>query len=558
MPTIKLNKERVLKLIGKKISDEELTQRIPYLGTDLEEVNLTEIVVEIFPNRPDLLSEEGFARALSSFLEINKGLKKYEAKKSNYKVVIEKEVSSIRPYTACAVIKNLELDEQKIEDLINIQEKLHITYGRNRKRCAIGIYPMEAIKFPIKYTALSPEKIKFVPLEKNKPMTAKEILEKHEKGKEYSHLLLGKEKYPVFIDSNKEILSMPPIINSEKTGKITTDTKDVFLECSGYEFHIVSKAVNMIVSAMTDMGGETYQVELNYPDKKINSPQLEPEEILVEKYYVEKYLGLILNNDELIKCLKKMGFDAEIQKTKIKVKIPPYRTDIIHSIDVVEDIAIGYGFDKIPINNKRAQTTSKESFKEKLKSKIKDILISHKFLETSTYALISLEKQKENPDKENDEEIVIIKNSISSEFNSLRKNMLISLLDVAELNKRYNYPQNYFEIGRVFKNNKNKDTGVEEKNILGIIMCSEYSGFTQAKQILDNILNSLNISYNLERNTNNYFIEGRTGNIIVQKENVGLIGELNPEIITKRGIIVPISYLELDFDKIEELIKEKI
>jgi len=158
MPTITLNKKRVLDLVGKKISDKELSDKIPYLGTDLETINKDSIIVEIFPNRPDLLSEEGFARALSSFLGIKSGLRKYLVEKSDYEVIVEKSVDSVRPFTACAVIKDLKLDKNKIENLINIQEKLHITYARNRKRCAIGIYPMETISWPITYKAKSPKK----------------------------------------------------------------------------------------------------------------------------------------------------------------------------------------------------------------------------------------------------------------------------------------------------------------------------------------------------------------------------------------------------------------
>jgi len=213
MPTITLNKKEFEKLVGKKLPIEKLKDRISLLGTDLESIENDEINLEIFPNRPDLLSEQGFARAFSSFIGVKTGLRDYKVKKSQEQVIIDPSVKDIRPFTACAIIKNLKLDNEKIIQIIQIQEKLHITYGRNRKKTAIGIYPFEKIKTPIYYKAESPSKIKFKPLDYPKELTGKQILSKHKAGREFAHLLKDYKKYPIFIDSNNNILSMPPIIN---------------------------------------------------------------------------------------------------------------------------------------------------------------------------------------------------------------------------------------------------------------------------------------------------------------------------------------------------------
>src|SRR3989338_1604354 len=255
MPTVNLNKKEVLKLLERKIYDEELKEKIPMLGTDLEEITKDEIKVEIFPNRPDLLSEQGLARALSSFLEIKTGLKQYTINKSDYQVIIKDSVSKVRPYTACAVIKNLKLNDEKIKQIIQIQEKLHTTYCRNRKKAAIGIYPLENIKLPITYEARKPKDILFQPLDFPGKMTGEQIVTRHKIGKEYGHLLKDKPLYPIFI-------------NSENTGRITEKTKDVFIEFSGFDFEVLSLGLNMIVTALADMGGEIYEMNLIYPDKK--------------------------------------------------------------------------------------------------------------------------------------------------------------------------------------------------------------------------------------------------------------------------------------------------
>jgi phenylalanyl-tRNA synthetase beta chain len=288
MPTVNLNRKEFERLVGKKLSLDKLKDRISMLGTDLEDITEKEIIVEVFPNRPDMLSEQGFARAFSSFIGVKKGLRKYEAKKSDYKLIVEDSVKNVRPYTACAVVKNLNFNDEKIKQVIQIQEKLHVGYGRNRKKCAIGIYPLEKIKFPIYYKALEPNKIKFRPLESSKEMNGYEILSKHPTGKEYGYLLQNKKKFPIFIDSNNKILSMPPIINSEDTGKITNKTKEVFIEVSGFDYSTINKCLTIIVCALADMKGVIYKIELNYNNKKIISPYLKPESMKININYVIK------------------------------------------------------------------------------------------------------------------------------------------------------------------------------------------------------------------------------------------------------------------------------
>src|SRR6056297_299288 len=207
MANIKFSRKLFEKEIGKL--DEKMQNKIALFGTTLESFNDEEIELEIFPNRPDLLSYSGFKRSFLCFLEKQKGIKKYKinSPKENYKVKVDSSVKEVRPYTACAIVKGLKLNEERIKEIIDLQEKLHNTVGRKRKKLAIGIYPLEKIKLPIIYKALEPDKIKFQPLESSREMTGLEILQKHPTGKDYASLLAGKSKFPVFMDSNKKILS---------------------------------------------------------------------------------------------------------------------------------------------------------------------------------------------------------------------------------------------------------------------------------------------------------------------------------------------------------------
>ena len=537
MPTVTLNKNQFEELAGKKLPLGELKNRISMLGTDLEKIEGNEIIVEVFPNRPDMLSEQGFARAFSSFIGVKKGLRKYNSRKSNYVVEIDKSVKSVRPETACAVVKNLNLDDEKIKSIIQIQEKLHVGYGRNRKKAAIGVYPLEKIKFPIKYLAKKPEEIKFKPLEMTQVLNGKEILELHPTGRDYKHLLENEKVYPIFIDANDNILSMPPIINSDDIGKVTEDTKEVFVECSGFDYKILSKCLNIIVTALADINGEIYSVEIK--DSKIKiSPDLNPKEEKLNIKYVNKMLGLELKENEIKSLLEKMGYDY----SNGKVLVPCYRTDILHQIDFVEDIAIAYGYENFKEEIPNVSTIGRESERSKFNKKISEILIGLGFLECSSVSLSNENDLNKKMNVKN--KLVKVESPVNQDYDTLRNEILPGLLKILSENKRYEYPQNIFEIGKVFDDVKDKDS-------LGIIVTGN---FTLIKQNLDSLFSLLDFKYEIKENENGSFILGRCGKIIVNGKVIGIIGEIHPIVLENFGIDIPCSGLELDIETLLFLI----
>ena len=537
MPTITLNKKVLEGLIGKKLSLEALKDRISYLGTDLESIEGNDITVEIFPNRPDMLSEQGFARALASFIGVKTGLREYKVSKSSYQVIVEHSVQKIRPYTACAVIKNLHFNDEKIREVIQIQEKLHVTYGRNRKKAAIGIYPFEKIKTPIHYKALPKEKIRFKPLESSREMTALQILRDHPAGRDYGYLLDGLSLFPIFADADNRILSMPPIINSHDTGKITEKTKDVFVECSGFDFETLKTLLNIIVTMFADMGGDIYAMELFYGKKKIMTPDLKPSTIGLDIKYVNKLLGLKLLHIELKKFLGRMGFGYTLGK----VLVPSYRADILHPIDLVEDIAIAYGYEHFESPIPKVSTVAEENVLEPFKRKIQELLIGLGLLELSSFTLIPREILTKCS---MDEKAIELKNPLSKEFNVVRPSLIPSMLQILAENQHHEYPQRLFEIGTVVDE--------EEKIHLAIVVSHEKAGFTELKQILDALLFSLRLEYVVEPQKLDSFIEGRSGDIISNKRFLGTIGEINPKVLGNFNLGNPVAALEIDLSSLYE------
>lgn len=551
MPTININRKVFDDLVGKKIPTEKLKDRISYIGTDLEDVNEKEIVVEVFPNRPDMLSVQGFARALSSFIGIKTGLRQYKVENSHEKMIVDKSVADVRPYTACAIIKNMPFNDEKIKEVIDIQEKLHITYGRNRKKVAIGIYPFEKIKTPIKFLAQNPKDIVFQPLEFNKKMNTLEILENHPAGKAYGHLLKGKKKFPVFRDATGEVLSVPPIINSHKTGKINENTKEVFIECSGFDFNVMKKCLNIIVCALAEMGGNIYSMELIYGNKKYITPDLKPEEMKVNINYINRLLGLNLKEKELKKLFEKMGYNYKNKK----VLVPAYRADIIHQSDLTEDIAIAYGYENFESKIPHVATIAEEDKFGIFKNKIASLLTGLDLLETSTYNLSKKDFQckKMNVNLQ----LIELGNSISSDYNILRSWIIPSLMEILSNNKHHEYPQKIFAVGTIFNKNNKFETNIEENERLSVTIASEKTDYTEIRQILDYLFRSLGLKYGIIETEHNSFIEGRVGRVIVDGTKIAYIGEINPIVLQNWQLEVPVTAFELNLTELYEIINKK-
>jgi len=529
------------KIFEKEIKlTKETEEQISLFGTPLEKINDQEIEIEIFPNRPDLLSTQGFLRSFKAFIGKNKGLKTYKLNKpqKDYKIKVLPSVKQVRPFTACAIVKNLSFNDDKIKEIIDLQEKLHTTVGRNRKKVAIGIYPLEKISLPITYEAKKPDEIKFLPLEAKKEMTGRQILQKHPAGRDYAHLLQDKSLYPIFIDAKNKILSMPPIINSHETGKITEQTKEVFVECSGFQQETLNKVLNIIITTLADQGGQVYQMDLG----KLKTPDLSTEKIKIDLNNTNKLLGLELKESDLQKLLPKMGYSY----TKSKVEIPAWRTDILHEVDIIEDIAIAYGYNNIEPEIPQVATVGEESQTSKIKTKLSEILIGLNLLEISTYHLIK-------PTETNEKNLIEIENS-KTEYKLLRQSLLEPTLRTLTENKDNEYPQNLFEIGTVFSKNLESETGIKETE--NLIISLTPGNVTKIKQSLDNLTQTLNINYKIEESIHPNLIEGRTAEIIINDKPAGYLGELHPNTLKKWGIKMPCAVAEISLEEIFKILKD--
>ena len=548
MAGIKFSRKEFEKHI--KLTD-EIKEKLNLFGTHFEGADNESVEIEITPNRPDLFSLQTFAKSFLAFMgkAKEKGLREYKINKpeKNFEVTIDSSTKNVRPYTACAIVKNLKFDDEKIKEIIDIQEKIHSTLGRKRKKIAIGIYPLEKITLPITLEARKPQDIKFIPLEMDREMNGLQILQSHPTGREYAHLLEGLEKFPIFVDANNEILSMPPIINSHKTGKITEATKDIFIECSGFDFEILKKTLNILVVMLAEMNGEVYQMNLNYGKEKQVTPDLTPEKMKLNPENANKLLGLELKDTEIKALLEKMGNNYN-PNTKT-AEIPAWRTDIMHEADLIEDIAIAYGYDNFKPEIPSIATAGEISRVEILKKKISDILVGMNMLELSSFYLLTKDDAKLFGLKESD--IIEVADS-KSEYKILKPRLMISNLRTLKNNVDAEYPQRIFELSRVFSRDAKQETGIKETEKLCITIASPQTGFTEIKQIFEYIMRMLGKSkesYSLESGTSEHFIDSRCAQIKFNDKIIGYLGEIKLQMLENLSVKMPVSALEIDVEE---------
>ncbi|MBT6690335.1 phenylalanine--tRNA ligase subunit beta [archaeon] len=542
MTILTMDRKELEKRVG-KIS-KELEKKITDMGTPVEELTDSEVEVELFPNRPDLLSLENFARAVNQFNGKGKVAKFriYEPEK-NYEVIVEKSVKVVRPFTVCAIIKGLKFSDSDIKNVVDLQEKLHNSIGRKRKKAAIGIYPLDKISLPIRFVGRASEDIKFLPLEASREMNARQILKGHPTGREYAHLLEDTDVYPVFIDANDDVLSMPPIINSEKTGRIDEKTRDVFIECSGHNLVYLKKVLNILLASISEMGGKIYAMNIkDSKDGSFVSPDMGHEDLEFKIEDIEKTLGISLKEKEVRGYLNRMGIGMRNDNGKFFAEVPCYRADILHWIDLTEEVAIAYGYDNFVPEIPEISTIAEEDSFDREKRAIGNILAGLGMLECNSFHLTTKKNIKKMHYEFND--FIEVEES-KTERDVLRMDMMTNMLQILSENSDAAYPQKVFEVGRVFALDEKSDNGVREKERLAIAMVDEKMGYTEMKQVLDYLFKMLGLEYIVEDVEDSNYIVGRCGKIVVDDVEVGRVGEVAPRVLRNWKIRFPVVGCEI-------------
>lgn len=536
MPIISLPYKDLEELTG--IDKDTIIARVPMIGADIERIEEESIDIEFFPDRPDLYSVEGVARAMRGFLDIETGLSDYEVKPYTVEITKDAEIEDIRPVLGCAVVRGVKFDSNSIKTLMELQESLHWGLGRDRKKVSIGVHDLSRVQAPFRYIAADPDH-EFIPLDFTEPMSMREILEKHPKGMKFASILDGFEKYPLILDANDNVLSFPPIINSSLT-MVTEESTDLLVDVTGLSKEVFT-AMNIVTTALAERGGQIEYVKVVKADGAEEIPlDLSPRSKHLKISEIDSLVGMQLSVDEAITQLKRMGFGAnDLGNDEIEVLVPSYRADILDNPDIVEDIAVGIGFDNIPAVFPMNATVGKSHEVTKLASSVMEIMTGLGYSQVMPFTLTSEKIQFDWMCREKTDDVTCVLHPISEDQTMVRTTVLPNLMEILSMNQHRELPQRIFDVG---------DVVIDRKNGLHLAGVSIHplANFTEIRELVEAVMRERMVEYEVVVSDDPAFMEGRRADIIVDGKKVGVMGEFFPQVIVNFGLGQPVLGFEID------------
>lgn len=542
MPVVRLYYEDMEEMVG--ASRDAIMSRLAMMGADIgKRAEDDHVDVEFFPDRPDLYCSEGVARAMRGFLGIQTGLPEYHVNAGKIVLEVDESVKSVRPIIGCAVVRDLKFNDAAIESLMDLQEDLHWGLGRNRRKVAIGVHDISMVTPPFRYLASDPER-RFVPLDFIESLSMREILEKHPKGIGYGHILKGFNRYPLIVDSNDDVLSFPPVINGNLT-RVRDDTKDLFIDVTGTD-PVVYKALNIVVTALAERGGEIESVLIKDTDGDRVSPDLRPASWTVRAEEANQLIGFNLSAQELSACLEKMRFGARANGQKVEVMVPAYRADIMHSWDIFEDAAKGYGYENLAADLPKTVTVGKPNPTEARKAEVRELLVGLGYLETMPFTLTNEALHFQNMRREPGG-ATRVKHPISELHTILRTSILSSLLEILSFNQHHSLPQRVFAVGEVVLDSKTRTS-------LAAASIHSSASFSEIRSLADAVLRELMLERECEILASNdgAFLTGRGADIMAGDKKIGCFGEVHPLVVRGFGLEQPVVAMELMLNDLGE------
>ncbi|MTK63677.1 MAG: phenylalanine--tRNA ligase subunit beta, partial [Methanobacterium sp.] len=529
---------------------EKLIELLPMIGSDIENYDDEKVKVEFFPSRPDYYSVDGIARTVRGFLGIETGIPDYKTSKSGYTMTVDPELEQIRPFTSCCIVEGISIDEDGLKDIMDFQEDLHWVLGRDRKKVAIGIHNLDVLTPPFNYIAADPKQNSFVALETTEEQNLDEILFNHKKGKKYSHLIEKFDKYPLIKDSKGNVLSMPPIINGELT-KLTENSVNVLIDVTGTDERAVNFALNIIATSFAEAGGSIKTIDMVYKDRTVETPDLSSKTMNVNIKTAEKLLGVDLDVNDVVGMLQRVRLGAEVLDSEtVECEIPAYRIDILHEVDIIENIAIGHCIKKIEPELPEISTIAYPDNARLFENRVREIMIGMGFYEVMSLMLTSEDEHYKNLRLEEDDH-VMVSQPISQDRTMIRKSLINGLMEFLEDNKHEELPQKIFEVGDVAYIDESAETGTKIIKKIACAVTHSTANFTEIKSITDAFILNLGLKMEIETYNHPSFIRGRCARVEASGDSnegsvVGYFGEVDPEVITNFELEYPVVAFEME------------
>lgn len=569
MPKIEVNEKLFFSLLGEKYTYAQLEERLTCGKAELDEKpdaslgeNERTIKIELNDtNRPDLWSTAGVARQL----RLHKGGKKAhyadffsrdgKAQDSANRVVkVDPGLKDIRPYMTAFVISGKPIDEPMLLDIIQTQEKLCWNFGRKRRSISMGIYRSANIAWPVSYKAVDPDKTGFVPLGCDTPMTCRQILTDHPKGKEYGWILKDAKQFPLLVDAKNEVLSMAPIINSATLGAVKVGDSDLLVEMTGTDMPSLVLATSIVACDFADAGFKILPVKIEHPydtgfGKTITTPYYFQKSTSTTMGAINKLLGSDLSGGEIRDALERMGSEVETSGETVTIYPPEYRNDFLHAVDIIEDVMMGkeIGFFKPskPNDFTIGRLTPVTIFSRKAKSLMVGLGYQEMIFNYLGSGKDYIEKMNIDGSK-----VIEISNPMSENFQFVRPSILASLLSAEAPSGNAAYPHRIFEIGKVAYRCDEENTGTRTRQHLGFLSASSDANFNEAASQVASLLYYLDHEYTVTESADPRFIPGRQAAIMIKGKPAGIFGEIHPQVLENWIIGVPCVGVELDLEEL--------
>ena len=573
MPKIEVNEKLFFNLLGTKYDYDTLEKKLVCGKAELDEKpdmnqSADERVIKIElndTNRPDLWSTGGVARQLrmhnggkhsdyTHFLS-----RKGDIKDCGERVAyVEPDVKEVRPYMVSFVISGKAIDDPMLKDIIQTQEKLCWNFGRKRKTISMGVYRVGDIKWPVHYTAVDPDKTSFVPLQCTEPMTCRQILTDHPKGKDFGWILKDAKKFPLLKDDNGEVMSMAPIINSATLGAVKVGDKGLMVELTGSEMEGLILSANIVACDFADAGYEILPVKVVHPyetgfGKEITVPFFFQQDTKAKLSAINKLLGENLTKAQVLDALARMDDTVTAKDLKDDVEFtitpPPYRNDFLHEVDVIEDVMIGLGLDTFKPQRPNDFTVGKLSDVTIFSRKAKELMVGLGYQEMIFNYLGSKRDyiDRMNIDAKN---VIEIANPMSENYQYVRPSIIASLLRAESAAANAIFPHKIFEIGKVAFLEPSENTGTKTIQSLGFMTAANNANFNDMASEVSSLLYFLDHKYEVKEVEDPRFIPGRQAAILVNGKQVGIFGEVHPQVLENWQITVPCVAGEVNLEEL--------
>ncbi|MDR0561438.1 MAG: phenylalanine--tRNA ligase subunit beta [Spirochaetaceae bacterium] len=518
-------------------------------------------------NRPDLWGTAGCARQLRLYGGGQRPEYPFfsgpgNRKKARETVLVEAGVQGVRPFLAGFIASGKAISDAALRDMIQTQEKLAGNFGRKRRTISMGLYRIGVIQWPITYKAVDPDSVSFVPLQWDVPLTLREILKQHPKGKEYAFIQEHEPLHPLLTDAAGKILSYPPIINSADLGAVQVGDTDLFVEITGTDMPSVLLAASIMSCDLADQGYRIDPVDVKYPydtpfGRTVTTPYYFQEPVFCSSARIARFLGEPLGLQDCIAALARMGVKAEPARAPergetnasegVRIYPPEYRNDFLHAADVVEDVMIGRGLTSFTPQRPRDFTIGRLSPITAFSRKVKELFVGMGYQEM-IYNYLGSRKDLVDNMRGDGSRIIRIANPMTEHYEYLRDSVLASLLMSESVSGHSSYPHRIFEIGKVAYRCPHEPYGVRTRQYLGFLAADKEATFNTAAGQLQGLFYYISRDYEAEESEDPRFIPGRSASIRYKREPIGVFGELHPETLENWGLTVPCIAGEIDLD----------